>query len=78
MLFLSGKTKTWKNTNLDFNIDNSSILKVENFKYIGDTIGSNFNWSKHIEAVKTKLLNTIGIFIQNKVLFKSKFFVLYL
>ena len=69
MLFHSGKTEVWKNTNLDIKIGNSSILKVENFKYLGFTIDSNLNWSDHIEAVKTKLSKTIGI------LYKTRYFL---
>ena len=54
MLFHSGKTKVWKNTNLDFKLGNSSILKVENYKYLDVTKDSNLNWFDNIEAVKTK------------------------
>ena len=69
MLFHSGKTKVWKNTNLHIKIGNTSILKVENYKYLGFTIDSNLNWSDHIDAVKTKLLKTIGI------LYKTRYFL---
>ena len=61
MLFHSSKTEVLKNTNLNINIGNSSILKVENYKYYGVIVDSNLNWFDHIEAVKTKLLKTIGI-----------------
>ena len=69
MLFHSGKTKVWKNTSLQIKIGNTSILKVENYKCLGFTIDSNLNWSDHIEAVKTKLLKTIGI------LYKTRYFL---
>ena len=69
MLFHSCKTEVWKYTNLDIKIGNSSILKVENYKYLGVTIDSNLNWYDHIEAVKTKLLKTIGI------LYKTRYFL---
>ena len=62
MLFHSGKTEVWKNTNSHIKIGNSSILKVENYKYLGFTIDSNLNWSDHIESVKTKLFKTIGFY----------------
>ena len=66
MLFHSCKTEVWKYTNLDIKIGNSSILKVENYKYLGVTIDSNLNWYDHIEAVKTKLLKTIGILYKTR------------
>ena len=43
MLFYSSKTGVWKNTNLDIKIGNSSILKVENYKYLSVAIDSNLN-----------------------------------
>ena len=69
MLFHSGNTELWKNTNLDINIGKSSVKKVENYKYLGVTIDSNLNWSDHIEVVKIKLLKTVGI------LYKTRFFL---
>ena len=69
MLFYSGNTELWKNTNLDINIGKSSVKKVENYKYLGVTIDSNFNWSDHIEVVKIKLLKTVGI------LYTTRFFL---
>ena len=46
---------------LDIKIDNSSLLRVNNYKYLGVTIDNNLNLSDHIEAVKTMLLETVGI-----------------
>ena len=45
------------------------MLKVKNYKYLGFTIDSNLSFSDHIEAVKTKLLKTIGI------LYKTRYFL---
>ena len=70
MLFHYGKTEVWKITSLDIKIGNSSILKVENYKYLGVTIDSNLKWSDHIEAVKTKLTkHTVGT------LYKTRYFL---
>ena len=69
MLFHSGKIDIWKNINLDIKIGNSTIKKVNNYKYLGVTIDSNLKWSEHIEALKTKLLRTIGI------LYKTRYYL---
>ena len=66
MLFHSSKTEVWKDRNLDIK---TSILKVENYKYLGVKIDSFFIWSDHIEAVKTKLLKKIGT------LYKTRYFL---
>ena len=71
MPFHLGKKEVWKNTNLDIKIGNSSILKVENYKYLGVTIDSNLNWSDRIEAVKTKLLKQ-QVFYTKQGTFKIK------
>ena len=42
---------------VDINIDNSLLKKVNSYKYFGITIDSNLTWIKHIEGLKTKLLN---------------------
>ena len=61
MLFHYSKNNIWKNINLDIKIGNSTISKVNNYKYLGVTIDSSLNWSNNIETLKTKLLKTIGI-----------------
>ena len=69
MLFHSGKMDIWKKINFDIIIGSSTIKKVNNYKYLGVTIDSNLNWSEHIEALKTKLLKTIGI------LYKTRYYL---
>ena len=69
MLFHSGKIDIWKNINLDIKIGNSTISKVNNYKYLGVTIDSNLKWSNHIKTLKTKLLKTIGI------LYKTQYYL---
>ena len=61
MLFYSSKINILKNINLDIKIGNSTISKVNNYKYLGVTIDSSLNLSNHIETLETKLLKTKGI-----------------
>ena len=61
MLFHFCKISVWKNKNLDIKIGNSTISKVNNYKYLGVKTYNNLNWSNHIETLKTKLLKAIGI-----------------
>ena len=41
-------------------MNNSSIWKVNNYKYFGIKIDINLNWTEHIESLKIKLLKSVA------------------
>ena len=49
MVFDSGEEYIWKNTNIDVKIGNSTIPKVDIYKYFGVTIYIDIVWFNRIE-----------------------------
>ena len=50
------------NTDLDFEINNKIIEKVESIKYLGFQIDKNMNFNEHIELICKKIGKKIGFF----------------
>ena len=69
MHFFSVKTNLWKNRSFTIKIGKKIINNVICYKYLGVIIDSNLYCTEHVEAIKYKLLRTIGV------LYKTRYFL---
>ena len=58
-----------KNISFDVKIGKTFVKYVDIYKYLGKVIDSKINWPEHVDAIKTKLLKTIGV------VYKTGYFV---
>ena len=48
-------------SNISFKIDNNSLDRCHKFKYLGVVINENLSWSDHIDSIKTKINQRLGL-----------------
>ena len=72
------RTKGFDKLHLNLFINNTIITRVESTKYLGIIIDSNFNWSKHIFYIRSKIAKGIGVLCKARKYFtKSTLVTLY-
>lgn len=60
---------TQRNNNFSIHVDGKEIMEVNSIKYLGIHLQNNLSWNQHIQCLKTKAAQAVGILYK----FKNKF-----
>ncbi len=57
---------------LQLNIENTSIDRVGDFNFLGQTINEHLNWKSHIDKLANKISKTMGVLNKLKLIDEPK------